>query len=323
MDVKCISVDKRYAEKVIKILKNINALANEYRVTRNGDRVFIPIRADIDYKLLEKLLLFKYEIIDCNPPSRKKIMIKPPSHDYIDNIVIVRENILSYMDLGEIVEVFRRIYPRLRAIYVKTGTYGLYRVPELKLVWGNKVEYIIHKEYGLRFKVLLGKVYFNPRLGEEHHRLANEVRDYEKVFDLFAGIGGFTIHIASLHNVYITANDLNPYCYKLIIENITLNKKRLKGRIIVSNLDAYMIPLYFKNNVYDRVISNLPGEGYKFFKVYDYLLKDNGILHLYLIGKNCDELLEKIPDKWVLVKCKRVLDYAPYIYIHRLDLVKR
>jgi len=70
----------------------------------------------------------------------------------------------------------------------------------------------------LQFKVKLGEVYFNPRLSEEHHRLAEATKSGEVVVDAFTGIGGFAIHIASLKTSLVIANDANPVAYKLLVE---------------------------------------------------------------------------------------------------------
>ncbi len=322
----CVDVYKGFAERTIGILRRHGLIDEKYLITRSGGRVLIPVKY-VDKKHLDNILYgIKYSLRDCNPPKRTVRVGKDlPSHDRIGSVVIIRENVLKEMnreELDRMIKLFRETYRGLEAIYVKTRTIGEYRVPELRLLWGRRVEEIIHREYGLRFLVLLGRVYFNPRLGEEHHRLAVETSDGERIVDLFAGIGGFTIHIASLRNAVIVANDLNPYCYFSIVENIMLNRRRIKGDIVVLNLDALQIPKYLGRGVFDRVIANLPMGSYRFYHVYDHLLGEGGVLNLYITGRSCDGVMDRIDWGWGILGCRRVLDYGPRIYIYRIDLVK-
>jgi len=318
----CVKVPRRRGEEARRLLRDLGIIDKAYRIFSDNDYVYIPIRGEA----VEILSRYSWiEIVDCSPPPRRKRRtVVLPSHDLVGDVVIIRENVFEQpgINIDSIVSGFREIYPGIRAIYVKTRTIGDYRVPELRLLWGERVEKTIRKEYGLRFVVYLGKVYYNPRLSEEHHRIAEMVKDGERVIDVFAGIGGFSIHIASMHDSIVIANDLNPDAYTSIIENILLNKKRLRGRIGVLNMDARSLPHYFRRGVFDRCIANLPHNSFSFMDVYRYLLRKNGILHLYYVGKTCDDYDAEKLEGWRLEGCSRVLDYAPYIYIYRLDLVK-
>ncbi len=246
-----------------------------------------------------------------------------PSHDRIGDVVIIRENVLEEYSVDEVVSILRSLYKGLKAIYVKEKTVDEYRVPVLRLLWGSRVELVSHREYGLVFYVLLGRVYYNPRLAEEHRRLASMVRSGERVIDVFSGIGGFAIHIASLREALVVANDLNPYAYRLIILNTVANRKKLVGRIIGLNMDARILPVVFRKGLFDRVIANLPHNSLDFMDVYDHLLRPGGILHLYVLGKDCSSITSNSRVRgWIPMGCRRVLDYSPYTYIYRLNLAK-
>ena len=323
----CVKTPKHVAEKMLKIIRSIGVFDKHYRVYRDDNYVYIPVILADKEQLISILEKYNAEITKCNPPSAKTvIMKKPPSYDKIGDVIVIREKVLeTFQDKDELVSLLLMLHPNIKAIYVKKSTDGLYRASNLELLWGTVEKEIITKEYGLKFKVLLDKVYYNPRLSEEHNRIAQLVRNHEKIFDVFSGIGGFAIHIASNKKAIVFANDLNPYAYQLIIENIFLNKNRLKGTIIALRLDAKLIPSYFKNGCFDRVIANNPHYSLEFMDAYDYLLRPGGILHLYTVCRDCSEAIQRLSKKnlhWKFIECTRVLDYAPYVFIHRIDLAK-
>ncbi|MGC8953214.1 MAG: class I SAM-dependent methyltransferase [Desulfurococcus sp.] len=323
--VLCISIDKHLAEPVIRRLREKDLINADYLITRINGNVIIPVKTLEG--LNELLSNTRYYIIQCNPPpSRRKYVTRVPSYDLVGDAAIIRENVLGFMSGDEVVRELRSIHPNIRAIYVKEETVDKYRIPKLRLLWGEHIDTVVVKEYGLLFKVSLGKVYYNPRLGEEHHRIALMVRNGELVVDLFTGIGGFPIHISSLKAARIIANDLNPEAYRLLCENILLNHRRLRGGIIPLNLDAREIIDYL--DIYgkaDRVIANLPRWSLEFTKVYNAVLKPGGILHLYILTYDREasviELGSKLPG-WSIQGSKLVLEYAPRAGIYRFDLVK-
>lgn len=79
-------------------------------------------------------------------------------------------------------------------------------------------------ENGLKFKMDFAKVYWNPRLSTEHHRIVQRLNDGDVVYDVFAGIGPFAVPAAKRKRCRVLANDLNPDAYKYLNENATLNK---------------------------------------------------------------------------------------------------
>jgi tRNA (guanine37-N1)-methyltransferase len=328
--VKCIIIDKVFGEYVLNILRKNNLVNEEYKIYSINDQIFIPLKDHVGYKYLGKIIDdIPFMITDCNPPRRKKRFFeKIPSYDLLGDVVIVRANVLERYSVEELVCIIKSIHPKVRAIYLKEETVEEFRIPRLRLLWGTHVEEVIVKEYGLLFKVLLGKVYYNKRLSEEHHRLALMCSDYERIIDLFSGIGGFTIHIASMHKLIILANDLNPYAHKLIIENMLLNRKRIKGLILATRIDASeFIGFNSLKGYFNRVIANLPHRSIEYMDLYDHLLARNGYLHLYVVAKDVEGIIDLINEKhgnvWSIDSYRRVLDYAPYTYIYRIDLVKR
>ncbi|WP_448578119.1 class I SAM-dependent methyltransferase [Thermosphaera sp.] len=317
----CVEVEKAYAEKAIKALRKNGLLLKDYLIERAGDKVVIPVAKTPEF-IGETLL----RVVECTPRRKKKIVVNPPSYDLLGEVAIVRSKVLQLRDPGEVVETLLKTHPRLRAIYVKDETVEEFRVPVLKLLWGTPVEEVVVKEYGLSFKIRLGRVYYNQRLTEEHRRLASLVEDGEIVVDLFSGIGGFPIHIASLKTALVLANDLNPIAHELLIENIKSNMRRLKGVIIPLNDDTRNIPEYLpRKHLADRVVANLPKASLSFTEVYDQVLAPGGILHLYILTRDVYTAIDEVGSAlqgWRVIGHRLVLEYSPGSGIYRFDILK-
>lgn len=325
--LKCVKVHKKYGEMVRKLVIKYGLMNRNYKILVEGEYLLIPVNDQVKCKDILMRYNIDFKIVECSPPQKKitgVIRYKIPSHDIVGKIVIVRDKVVKEYGESEIVEILRSIYPWINAIYVKHKTEYDYRLSKLHLIWGKEVKYVIHKEYGLKYFIDLHNVYFNPRLSTEHRLIAENVKDGEIVFDIFSGIGGFSIHIAHLREALIYANDINPLAIYCLLKSILLNKGNLRGRIIVSIFDARDIPMYFRSSIADRIIANLPHKSINFFETYNFLSHKNTILHLYSVGKNLGEILNSIKDlignKWLFIGYRKVLNYSPYTYIFRIDL---
>lgn len=78
-------------------------------------------------------------------------------------------------------------------------------------------------EAGCIFKFNYSKVYWNSKLGTEHHRIASLFNPGEVVVDVMAGIGPFAVP-AGKKGVFVWANDKNPESYQWLEEAIRRNK---------------------------------------------------------------------------------------------------
>lgn len=87
-----------------------------------------------------------------------------------------------------------------------------------------------------RFKMDFSQVYWNSRLSTEHERIIQKFNKQDIVFDLFAGVGPFSVP-AGKRKCHIYANDLNPESVKWLRINMKRNKVN-DDFYQVYNLDA-------------------------------------------------------------------------------------
>ncbi|HID73270.1 TPA: methyltransferase, partial [Candidatus Micrarchaeota archaeon] len=187
----------------------------------------------------------------------------------------------------------------------------------------------IHVEYGVKMFVDLSLAYFNPRLAYEHRRVAEQVSDGEIVLDMFAGVGGFTLHIVTLREALVVANDLNRRALLCLLRGLELNRGSLKGEVIVLEADALRLSAALRANAFDRVIMDNPTNCLEFLPVACRLLRPRGTLHLYAVaGENeVPEMVEGITKvinsagrKVASVNVRKVIDYSPRTNIYCFDL---
>lgn len=243
------------------------------------------------------------------------------------------EDAHSYEIIEAAEEILRR-HPRLKAVYAKIETEGVYRIPKLILVTGEPVIRTWHKENGLYFRVTLGYTYFNPKLATEHLEAAHIASKLgaKYVADLFSGVGGYTITIGAYADSVrlLLANDLNPSSIADLTASIYRNRRRLKGKKILTLCeDAHNIPSVIKNLKFDLVILDYPQRSEEFIQDALKITTDNFHLLVYRIlnEDTLNDYLERLMlmfkknrVKCTIIGTRPVLDYAPRKYVYRIHI---
>ncbi len=121
-----------------------------------------------------------------------------------------------------VAEGLLRLYPRCRAVLETRRIAGEYREPLVEKLAGDGTE-TLHKENYVVYKLDVAKVMFSQGNFYERWRMGT-VGHGERVVDMFAGIGYFTLPMAVHANPEkILAIELNPVSYGYLCENIRLN----------------------------------------------------------------------------------------------------
>ncbi|MDF9747683.1 class I SAM-dependent methyltransferase [Natrinema salsiterrestre] len=112
------------------------------------------------------------------------------------------------------------------------GAAGTYREPRTRLIAGDADTETIHTEHGTRYGLDPANVMFSPGNQAERARMGELDVDGERVFDMFAGIGYFTLPMARA-GARVTATEINPTAFRYLLENAVLND-------VDDRVDAYM-----------------------------------------------------------------------------------
>jgi len=122
------------------------------------------------------------------------------------------------------------------------------------------------------------RCYFSPRLSTERLRIAKEVSSSERVLNMFAGVGPFSIVIAKKRGAKVTSCELNRYACELHEENVRLNK--VGGLVDVHNIDASEV-VNKLGGKFDRVLMPHPSASNKFLAQAISMAAKVGVVHYY------------------------------------------
>ena len=227
----------------------------------------------------------------------------------------------------EIGEVYAMILNCKTVLNDIGGISGVYREPNVAVIYGSTNTETIHKENGIKYKLDPQKIMFSSGNMDERLRMANISNTGETVVDLFAGIGYFTIPMAVYSKPKkIFACEINPVSYDYLCTNIILN-----------NVTSLVEPLKGDNrkispkNVADRVLLGYFGDTHDFIPTaLDCLKNHTGIIHYHdkfpedTVPDDPLKIVKKIAEKYdrnaQLLKYKHVKTYAPGISHFVLDI---
>jgi len=227
----------------------------------------------------------------------------------------------------ELAEKILRTHKNVKSVLIKkSGRKGRFRLYEFKLFLGDSDTEVVHREYGMRFKLDPKKVYFSPREDTERQRIASFVKEGESVLVLFAGVAPYAIAIArKVRNCRIFCVEINKQACKYARENVKLN--RVEGKVFVICADAGKIQFRKK---FDRIVMPLPESAIDFLPAAVKHAKKGSIIHLYSIssGENLFSDVEKLIEeklrglaRFRITGRQKVLPYAPKKYKVRVDIM--
>ncbi len=328
----CLAVPLGDAEKAIKLLKHSGVIDARFRVKRVGEYLVIPV---VDGENAVRILVEAgvKVIVDCMgglEEAKGRDGWKPRvPYVVIGDIAVVNpvkgiDDIEYYRNAArEIIDNVKRI----RSVWMKKRTSGLYRTPELIHLAGEARTETEAKEYGLRFRLDIARVYYNPRLSYEHRSVAESISDGSIVLDMFSGIGGFSIHAAALRKVRVLAVDINPYAAAYAAINVRINRKRLKGIVAVIASDASRLPIVHEP-VFDTIIMNHPTGAQRYANVACDMSQREARVFYYTLQLSELEAADEASNAFSgycnrvnVAGVREVLDYSPDQRIYRVEVL--
>ena len=212
--------------------------------------------------------------------------------DYLGEIAIIEIPEELHPKEKLIGEALLEVHKALRAVFRKSGKVsGEHRTRSLKRIAGTGTAETTYKENGCAYHFDAEKVFFTGRLSTERQRVSDLIGKKEKVLDMFAGVGPYTILIAKEHpEAKLTAIDINEAAINYLQKNAELNKVSEQIMVIVG--DASEVASKLKQK-FDRIIMNLPAGCRGHIPAAVKSLKKKGVIHYYFFSGTSEEAKEE------------------------------
>lgn len=323
-----VKVHKHEGEKVRRKLIELDVLNKNYKVKREGEFLIFPVKERAEgFEIVET----EFEPVEKRPHSYREVVnvpehlkpLLPSSFDIIGDIAVIElpKELMQYGN--QIGGAILKVHKHIKAVFAKgSAVSGEFRVRELIHLAGEKRTETLHKENGIKLRLDVAKVYFSPRLATERMRVFKKAKEGEIVFDMFAGVGPYSILLAKKVKL-VFACDINPWAIKYLEANKVLNRT---PNVIPILGDVRKVARQIKA---DRVIMNLPKFAHEFLREAMLSVKSGGIIHYYGFSYEnslFDEHEEKIKTvarelgkRVEFLERRKVRPYAPYQYNIAID----
>ncbi len=265
------------------------------RPYRKGDTVYVPVTSGYPY--------------DLSIPGRRR---RGRGYQRLGDTVVFHGNRPEERDIHDVM-----VREEPACILFIPGHTGSLRVPSYEVIFGTPHE-VLHRECGISYWLDPTKVMFSQGNRGEKERIASLIRssgNTERIADMFAGIGYFTLMSAAAGGM-VHAMEMNYESYAYLLKNIQANE--LADRIQADCGDCRD----HLSGSYDRVIMG-------HFDAACYLpdalshIRSDGTLHLHTICPDEEAIKNTICDYGfdAQISVHRVKKYAPQIWHYVLDVV--
>lgn len=233
--------------------------------------------------------------------SKEELAMLPTGFDTVGDIAILEIPDSLRKKERKIAKALLGMHKHITTVVAKDSPHeGELRTRTVRHLAGEKKTTALHKESGTVMKVDVEKMYFSPRLSHERLRIAQLVKEGERVLVMFSGCGPYCLVIAKNSKAQeVIGVELNTAAHEYAEKNISLNKLWQRVTCFQGNVRD-VVP---KLGKFDRVAMPLPEGGENFLDVALAAAKKKGIIHFY------DFLHEsEIPDvalKKVRAACKK------------------
>jgi tRNA (guanine37-N1)-methyltransferase len=303
-----LRVPKKKAEAAIRFLSKKDILSRDFNFTTIGEVIALPLTRTLSSEESRAMLKLVpdatetpgwFEHRNNHPQTLRGVLAEalpqtlldqlPKSYDIVGDIAILELNPDLVQYEPKVADGILASHPSIRAVYAKAGhVEGEERIRPLRHLAGESRTTTVHREFGCSFMIDLSKVFFSPRLSTEHQRVANLVEEGERVVDMFAGVGPFSVLIAkTARDATVDAIDSNPEAARLISENARINKVASKLRVHMG--DAGKVIHEELLHKATRAIMNHPSASKHFVgAACDALNPSGGIVHYYTFSEGQD-----------------------------------
>ena len=281
MTVPCVRTPRESGEATRRRLAEADLLALEYEIVHDDGWLYIPVSDAV-------AVPDDLEVVDRTVPEREtpttpeRLLGFEPAYERLGRAAIIDEDdperaraiadaiVESDLPLDTVLDKGSKIK-------------GETRVREWELLAGSTTE-VVHREYGCVFHLDLADVYFSPRLATERRRVTEQVRPGERAFDMFAGVGPFTIPFA-VQGAECVGVDVNERAIEFLHENAVRNG--VEDRVTAIAADVRDVAEEYANWA-DRIVMNLPHSADAFLDTATTIASDRCTIHYYDIQHEDD-----------------------------------
>jgi tRNA (guanine37-N1)-methyltransferase len=320
-----LRVPRSRGEELRRRLREVDDLRGDLRILREGEFLVFPIAegraipaewgevVEREFASARRPVPTDYrQLLDWRPEEKAEL---PRSFDVVGDIVLIRLPEALEPRKEEIGRALLTFVPTARIVGLDRGVHGPERRRRVERIAGAEGWRTRHRENGLELEVDVERAYFSPRLAREHERVAAEVREGERVYDLCCGVGPFSLLLArDARASHVTAVDSNPDAISML--RATRARYPWGGRIEV--VEAPIERFLSRAEAVERVILNLPHEGIKYLPSVAPTIAPRGRLHYYEVTPRAElegraEAVVKAlgPGTWKLVDRHLVHPYSP------------
>ncbi len=340
-------VKKSAAERVRRALHQRELLDTTIRIIATESEVAFPLTSVRPKPLLEEVVDHYPDVVQVDEVGGwdARVRAATPFETIVHRLELPEtlRNILPrrWERIGDILKI--KLHPTLEpyatsigAVYgtvldaktvivVEDGIHGQYREPSGRIIYGEETE-TVHRENGIDYALDVAQIMFSSGNIDERIHMGTVAGAQERVVDLFAGIGYFTLPLA-VHSRprSIIACELNPVAYGYLVENIERNDVAdiVEPRLGDCRLTA-------PTRAADRVVMGYIKRTAAYLDTaFEALAPAGGVIHYHdvVAVENIDHLIERLIDAaaqyhWHarIARRYRLKSYAPGIVHLVVDL---
>ncbi len=316
-----LKINLQSIQNTLKFLKESGLLNPDLKIIKMENIAYIPVKEcpegyDCIVMNFEEFRKIKNYYDLASIPHELKSLL-PKSYDRIGDIIVLKMKDELYQYRKEIGEALLKFHKGCKTVALDRGVKGEYRIRNLEIIAGDGLE-TVHVENGVKIYVDLSRAYFSPRLGGERMRVLKKVKNGEKILDMFAGVGPFSLLIGKFRNVIVYSIDKNGDAIEFLKKSMKLN--HLNNIIPIVGDVTDVLP---KLGYFDRIIMNFPTKSIEYLDLVFGNIKKNGIIHLYTLQENIEKAIDEIISKNYSMKIEEngvVHGYSPKENIYYIDI---
>ncbi len=322
---RAVRVPLESTEESIEELRQRDVYDEERSVVRDGSHALLPVTAAPD----------GYEVVTQEEPVYRRRSLKdvvdgvdpPAGWSTVGDVALVDLTGYSPEEKEEIARGVMEL-DAVDSVLDYRGVSGETREPEVEHVAGEADTETTHREHGVSYRLDPAKVMFSAGNQMERRRVQETVEAGERVLDMFAGVGYWTLP-AAVAGADVAAVELNPVATDYLREGVALND--VEDRVTVHEGDCRDIVPELDVTGFDRVFM-----GYFEARERSYLehaftaVEDGTLLHLHdaaaepVLERGADAARSVADDHGfdVDVDSRRVKSYSEGVFhvVHDVEL---